>query len=408
MNLSDTDLNDPTILADPYPFYDRARAAAPVLGIAGGAVHVVTTYALVQEATGRTEDFSNDIMGLIAGTRAEEAPVKAVLDRGWPQVQVLLFADPPAHGRFRRLVNLAFSLARVNAIEADIRVLFGEGVERLAGGGIKDFVADFGVPMPVAVIAGQLGLPPEDRDQVKRWTEAFADRLGASITLEREIECAEAVVEFQHAMMAQVERRRAARSDDLLGDLVAASSAGDAPLSDAETLSIIQQLVVAGNETTTNTMSEGVRLLAANPVAQAQLRAEPALIANAVEEMLRLASPTQAMPRVVTRDCELGGVALRAGTLLSLNYAAANRDPARFADPHAFRPDRYDARAHLSFGRGIHQCIGNLLARRELAVAFDVLLKRFGHIELAVDPASLRYNPNALLRGLTSLPVRFA
>ena len=404
MTLADTDLHDPALIADPYPFYDAARAT-PVLPMADGTV-LVTSYTLVQEACARPQDFSNDIMVLFAGARAEHAQVKAVLERGWPQVQVLIMSDPPAHGRFRRLVNLAFSLARVNAIDADIRRLFEDGVERLAGQ--QDFVAAFAVPMPVAVIAAQLGLPPGDAARVKHWTDAFADRLGAAITLPREIECAEAVVEFQHAMMAEIERRRAAPHDDLLGDLVAASSAGDAPLTDAELLSIVQQLVVAGNETTTNTLSEGVRLLATHPDVAARLRADPALIPNAVEEMLRLASPVQGLPRIVVRDCELGGTALTAGTVVSLRFAAANRDPARFAEPHAFRPDRAEARAHLAFGRGVHQCIGNLLARRELTIAFELLLARFERIELAVAPAELRHNPNALLRGLSALPVHFA
>lgn len=405
MSLIDTDLYDPALIADPYPFYDAARAAAPVLAMADGSA-IVTSYALVQEACARPEDFSNDILALFQGARAEHPEIKAVLETGWPQVQVLIMSDPPAHGRFRRLVNLAFSLARVNAIDADVRTIFAGGFERLAGR--HDFVAAFAVPMPVAVIAAQLGLLPEDRDRVKRWTDAFADRLGAAITLEREIECARIVVEFQHAMMAGIERRRAAPHDDLLGDLVSASTGGDVPLSDAELLSVVQQLVVAGNETTTNTLSEGVRLLATHPEVAARLRVDPALIPNAVEEMLRLASPVQALPRIVTRDCELGGVALKAGTVLGLRFAAANRDPARFADPHAFRPDRAEARAHLAFGRGIHQCIGNLLARRELAIAFELLLARFARIDLAVDATRLHYNPNALLRGLSALPVCFA
>lgn len=279
-------------------------------------------------------------------------------------------------------------------------------MDRLAANGGGDFVSGFAVPLPVEVIAGQLGLPPEDRDRVKRWTDAFADRLGATITFERELACAETVVEFQHAMMALVERRRTARHDDLLGDLVGASSAGDAPLVEAELLSVVQQLVVAGNETTTNTLSEGLLLLIRDPGAAAWLRADPTRVPNAVEEMLRLASPVQSLPRVVARDTTLGGVPIAKGSVVMLRWAAANRDPARFADPHRFDPARANARAHLAFGRGIHACIGNMLARRELVTALEELLARFDRIELACAPDALAYNPNALLRGLSALPIR--
>jgi len=404
VSLADTDLADPALIANPHPFHDAARTVAPVMAMASG-VHLVTSFDLVQEAAGRPEDFSSDIDVLFAGARAQEPSVKAVLEQGWPQLPVLIMADPPAHSRYRRLVSQAFSLPRVDAIAADIRRIFRAGVDRLAATGGGDFVRDFAVPLPVEVIAGQLGLPPEDRDRVKRWTDAFADRLGATITLERELACAQTVVEFQHAMMRQIEHRRAAPHDDLLGDLVGASSAGDAPLADAELLSVIQQLVVAGNETTTNTLSEGLLLLIRDPHAAAWLRADPARIPNAVEEMLRLASPVQGLPRVVARDTTLGGVSIAKGSVVMLRWAAANRDPARFPDPHRFDPGRTNTRAHLAFGRGVHACIGNMLARRELITAFEELLARFDTIELACAPDALAYNPNALLRGLTALPV---
>ncbi len=318
----------------------------------------------------------------------------------------MLGSDPPAHSRYRKLVNLAFSLKRVDAIEHRIRSIATDLVDQMAQNERCDFVTAFAVPLPVAMIAGELGLPPEDSERVKRWSTAFVDRLGSMIPLEREIECAREVVEFQHAMKAQIDIRQAEPRNDLLSDLVNARLDGEEPLSIPEMLSIIQQLLVAGNESTTNTLSEGLVILMRTPGALDRLRAETALIPNAVEEILRITSAVAGSWRVVARDCELGGVSLKAGDKLMLRNASANLDPARFADPETFKPDRNNARTHLGFGRGIHQCIGNLLARRELAVALEMLVNRFSSIELDCAPESLVYAPNVLLRGPASVPLR--
>lgn len=399
-------LFDPAVLARPHGFYRQVLAEAPVTQVPGTAVYMIASYALVAEACGRTADFSNDISSLLAGVRSEVPEVKAVLDTGWQQRTVLLMADPPAHSRYRKLVNLAFSLKRVDAIEHRIRALAGGLVDAMATKHSCDFVTDFAVPLPVAMIAGELGLPPSDTGQVKRWSTAFVDRLGGMISLEREIECAREVVEFQHAMKVQIDLRAAAPRDDLLSDLVNANVAGEDPLDTAELLSIIQQILVAGNESTTNTLAEGLVILLRTPGAWARLHADPGLIPNAVEEMLRTASAVAGSWRIATRDCQIGGVDIPAGATVMLRNASANLDPARFPEPEQFQPDRANARTHIGFGRGIHQCIGNLLARRELAVALELLVARFERIELACDEADLVYAPNVLLRGPAAVPVR--
>jgi len=399
-------LFDPAVLARPHAFYRQALAGAPVLRQPGTDTYMIASHALVAEACGRPQDFSNDISALLAGVRSEVPEVKAVLATGWPQQTVLLMADPPAHSRYRKLVNLAFSLKRVDAIEHRIRALAGGLVDAMAAKSECDFITDFAVPLPVAMIAGELGLPPGDTVRVKRWSTAFVDRLGGNISLDREIECAREVVEFQHAMKAQIDLRIGKPRDDLLSDLVNASVEGEDPLSAAEVLSIIQQILVAGNESTTNTLAEGLVILLRTPGAWQRLHAEPGLIPNAVEEMLRTASAVAGSWRIAARDCEIGGIAIPAGATVMLRNASANLDPARFPDPERFEPDRVNARTHIGFGRGIHQCIGNLLARRELAVALELLVGRFAEITLACDEAELTYAPNVLLRGPASVPVR--
>ncbi len=399
-------LFEPEVLARPHAFYRQVLADAPVMQQPGTNTFMIASHALVTEACGRPQDFSNDISSLLAGARSETPEVKAVLDTGWPQQTVLLMADPPSHSRYRKLVNLAFSLKRVDAIEHRIRTLAGGLVEAMAAKSECDFVADFAVPLPVAMIAGELGLPPGDTEQVKRWSTAFVDRLGGMASLEREIECAREVVEFQHAMKAQIDLRIAAPRDDLLSDLVNARVEGEEPLSAAEQLSIIQQILVAGNESTTNTLAEGLVILLRTPGAWERLHAEPGLIPNAVEEMLRTANAVAGSWRIAARDCEIGGVPIPAGATVMLRNASANLDPARYPEPEEFRPDRANARTHIGFGRGIHQCIGNLLARRELAVALELLVGRFERIELACDESELTYAPNVLLRGPASVPIR--
>jgi cytochrome P450 len=406
IDLNSFNFFDPELQAYPHAMYAQAIDESPVLLLPGTDIYLITSHALVAQACARTDDFSNDITVLLSGTRAEVPEIKTILDKGWPQQNVLLMSDPPAHSRYRKLVNLAFSLKRVDAIEGQIRAIINRLIEDMAVRNRCDFVTEFATPLPVAVIAGQLGLPPEDIARVKKWTTAFTDRIGGMISIEREIECAHDVVEFQQAMKVQIDARHAAHHDDLLGDLVAARIDGEAPLSIKELMSILQQILVAGNETTTNTLSEGLLILIQQPAAMAKLRADPSLIPNAVEEILRLASPVQGNWRIVIRDCELGGVAIPAGSKLMIRLAAANRDPARYEQPDILVPERTNARGHLAFGRGIHQCIGNLLARRELSVAFEVLLARFDEIALDCDPATLVYPPNVMLRGMRSLPIR--
>jgi cytochrome P450 len=393
-------------LANPFELYQQLLATQPVVALPGANITLVLSYALVAEATGRIEDFSNDFQGLLSGLRSEDPDVKAILEDGWPQVNTLLTADPPVHTRFRKLVNLAFSMKRVDAIEAHMREIVIALIGGLADRGECEFVRDFAIPLPVQMISEQLGIDRADFATVKRWSDAFADRLGGMISKERELECAREVVEFQHAMKAQIEERRAMPKDDLLSDLVNAQVEGERPLDDAELLSILQQLMVAGNETTTSTLAGGLLQLIRNPDQLRKLQDDPSLIPNAVEEMLRTESPTAGLWRVVARDTELGGVALKQGTMLMLRFAAANRDPARFEEPDRFDVERKNARTHLAFGRGIHMCVGNMLSRKEVTVAFQELIARLNGFEVT-DESALQYPPNMLLRGLSALPIRF-
>ncbi len=404
-------LLDPQVMQDPFPLYQWAHANSPVIELPETGMKIVMNYEMCSEAAGRVEDFSNDFSSVLSGALAEDPDVSGILKEGWPQINTLLTADPPVHTRFRKLVNLAFSMPRVNALESGIRDKVNKLIDgfidnEVNGQGECDFVTDFSVGLPVQVICEQLGFAAEERENVKRWSDAFADRLGHMIPRERELECAREIVEFQKALKIQIDARRAAPTDDLLSDVVNARLDGETPLNDAEIMSVAQQLMVAGNETTTHALAGGIVHLARNPEQQAKVRANPALAGNMIEEVLRLDTPTAGMWRLVMRDCDLGGHSFKAGSMIMLRYAAANRDPAKYPDPDAFDVERTNARTHLAFGKGIHMCVGNMLSRKEMTVAFTQLLARLDDIRIK-DGAELAVSPNLLLRGYISVPITF-
>jgi cytochrome P450 len=396
----------PEILSQPYGHYQQQFAHAPVFQDPATGIYVVIGHQLVSDATSMVDALSNDFGAALSGGSLEDPDIQAILQKGWPQVDTLLTADPPVHTRFRKLVSLAFSMPKVNKLEDHIRQLSNDLIVKSIAKGRCEFVHDFAIPLPVRLISEQMGLEKHGVAKIKQWTDAFVDRIGQMGGKDREMECARLVVEFQHEIKAQIEVRKANPTEDLLSDLVHARVEGERELDDAEIMSVAQQLLVAGNETTTATLAEGMILLADNPVQMAQVKADMSLVPNMVEEMLRLAAPSSGMWRVVKQDIELGGVEIPAGAMLMLRYAAANRDPAKYENPDHFDPARSNARTHLSFGKGIHMCVGNMLSRKELTVAFQEILPRVKSIHIP-DRDAVIYPPNMVLRGTTALPLEF-
>jgi cytochrome P450 len=409
MNKPQGNVFAPETLIDPFDHYRAMHEAGVAIELLEGMnTYVVYSYDLCSEATTKPEIFSNDFTALM-GREADE-DIQAILAEGWPDLPTLLTADHPVHTRNRKLVNLAFSAPRVNAIEADMRQKSIDLIEAFADRGECEFVEEFGVPLPVAMIAGQIGLD-DDPKRVKRWSDAAVDRFSQMVDHDRKLECARSLVEFQHYMKGLIDDRRANGGNDLLTDLVEARIEGETPLIDPEIMSLMQQFMVAGNETTTSTLAGGLLQLIRNPDQMAKAKAaaggrDPKVIGNLVEEALRYETPTAGMWRIVKQDTELGGMAIPAGSVVQLRYAAANRDPSRFSDPDKFDIERTNARTHLSFGKGPHMCVGNMLSRKEMLVAFDELLERLDNFAVA-DENEIRILPNILLRGVTHLPITF-
>jgi cytochrome P450 len=327
---------------------------------------------------------------------------------GYPAVDTMLTQDPPLHRRYRGLVNQAFTARRVATLEPYIRNLCHELIDGFVAAGRCEFVTAFAERVPLTVIADQLGVPLTDYDLFKSWSDAFVAQLSRLATPDEELRAVEQIVEFQHYFAAKLAERRDDRKDDIISDIVHARLDDERPLDVPEMLSIIQQLLVAGNETTTHCIAEGALLLAENPEQLSKLQADPGLIENFTEEVLRLASPTANMWRVVTEDTQIGDVDVPAGTMVQIRFSSANRDERAFADPEQLNVDRDNARSNIAFGHGVHMCIGASLARKELNVAFSVMLERLDDFALDCPREDLHYAPNVLLRGLSALPLRFS
>ena len=425
VDLDDFGLFDPAVQQCPHAYYARMQREAPVFEAAapGAPLHLVTRHADVTEVVLDPATFSSRFDttggGAAGGDYARRLRELYEEEGGYERVGTMLTVDPPDHTRYRRLVSKAFTPRVIAGLEPLIReIAIGLIDELVAADGPVELVEAFAVPLPVTVIAKALNVPDDRLDDFKRWSDASIAGIGTNIGVEERLAAEREVIEYQHYFAEQLERRRTEPQDDLLTNLLNARIDRDAdgiadeavstePLTVAEMLSIIQQLLVAGNETTTKMLTEMMRLLGEHPAEWSALRAatlagDDGAAKAVVEETLRLSTPTQGMFRVVTTDTEVAGVPLPAGSRVVAMYAAANRDPEVFADPDAFRPDRTENAAHLAFGKGIHHCVGAALSRLEGKVAAEELSRRIESFTLA-EGNEFRYHPSFMLRGLTRL-----
>lgn len=401
---------DPETLQCPFPHYARMRAEAPVLKVDMLGIHLVTKHELVLEVVRDPQTFSSQFGGAGMPLPAEHRDqLLEVMAEGYPRVPTMLTADQPEHTRYRRLVAKAFSPREIAALEPEIRRITTMLIDSWIGKGSIEFVEEFAVPLPVRVIAKALNVPDERLADFKRWSDDSIAGIGTNLSIEARLAAERGVNEYQHYFADQLEQRRRHPQDDLLTKLLNARIDDDdsdvedkRPLDMPEMLSIIQQLLVAGNETTTKMLTEMMRLLGERPEEWAAVRADPSRVDRIVEETLRLSTPTQGMFRIVTRDTTLGGVDLPAGSRIVIAFCSANRDEALFDAPDEFDPDRENLREHVAFGKGIHYCLGANLSRLEGRVALQELSRRIESFRLA-DSNRYEYFPSFMLRGLTRL-----
>jgi cytochrome P450 len=391
-------------LADPYPFYHRLRTEDPVHFSDTLQTWMLTSYDDVAAATGDARLSSDRMQFYLNPISAESRPKLASLCEymsRWMSMK-----DPPDHTRLRGLVNKAFTSRSADEMIPHIREISQNLIADLGDGGRADLIGQFAYPLPATVICEMLGIPSDEQTQFRQWSsDIVAFSAGSGLLLEA---AAESTQESQLALVEYcrriIDQRRRQPQDDLISRLISVEQAGT-QLNELELYAMCVQLFVAGHETTTNLIGNGVLALLQHPRDFQQLREHPELIESAVEEFLRYNSPVQRSGRIVLQDMEINGKRLREGESLMLMYGAANRDPGQFTDPDRLILGRQPNR-HMAFGRGPHFCVGAPLARLEAQVAFETILSKLTDIQL--PDGELRWRPSMAMRGLESLEVEYS
>ncbi len=407
VELSELDFFSAEVQECPFHVYQQLQEEAPVWQMPGTNVFVVTRYDDIREIIRDPSRFSSSFSALL-NTGSSNEEVNAIYGQGYEMVETLLTQDPPRHRVYRNLVNKVFSNKRIEGMRSEIEKMSNELIDDWIDEPEVDLLNRFCVPLPIYVISDQLGVPRSELPLIKKWSDASASRLGRLADEEEQIQNAKDIVEFQHYFAALLDRMRETPEDNIISDLANNTIDEGRLLTKPEALGMIQQILVAGNETSTSAIAGGVVLLIQNPDQQAMLRQHPDLIPGAVEEILRLETPTTGMWRRATADTEIGGVDIPEGAFLMVRFAAGNRDESIFTDSGAMSVARENADSHLAFGQGTHFCLGAQLARMELQVALTALLNRTTDWALVEGKNSLKHSPNVLLRGLTDLHIAFS
>ena len=406
--LSDINPLDPNILACPHAFNQRLREEAPVYLCPQTGVYFVSDYPTVVEIAKNEKLFSNEFSMIQAGeAHPRDLEMEAILKKGYRRVDTMLTADPPSQRRYRALCQKPFSASSVAKLRPYIENLANELIDDIIDDGKCNWMDAFAVPMPVRMIAYILGVPLSDMALFKEWSDANVYSFSAGQTREGALNAARLVVDFQHYFADKIESRKHQPTDDVLSDIVNSSADGEQPMDIEECLSVISQLLVAGNETTTSTFAEGMHLLATHPEQVKLVQDDPSLIPNMVEEMLRLSTPTAQMWRICKEDTQVGGVLIPAGATMMIKFGSANRDANQFSEPDSFDVTRDNLKTQIAFGQGVHHCLGAPLARQELIVGFEVILKRLTNFRLPEGEETLNFLPSLLLHPPADLNLIF-
>jgi cytochrome P450 PksS len=395
------DLANPQFKANPYPFYARLRAEAPVWRTTlpdKRAAWLVTRYEDVAGVL-RDDTFAKDRLNAMDPEQLRKTPwVPGFLK---PLERNMLDLDDPDHARLRALVSKAFTPRLIERLRGRIEALCEDLLDAMERKGRAELVGDYALPIPATVIAELLGVPAEDRRYFHRWSGRLV-----SVSSGRDmLRALPAALAFARYLRKLINKRRGDPKDDLITALVRAEEAGD-KLSEDELLAMTFLLLVAGHETTVNLIASGTLALLEHSEQAEALRHNPSLIKTAVEELLRYTSPVElATERYARKDVEIAGETIPRGELVLAVLGSANRDERHFEDPYTLDIGR-DPNRHLAFGRGgVHHCLGAPLARMEGQIAIGALLRRFPHARLAEAPGTLRWRRGLFLRGLQMLPL---
>lgn len=399
------DPGDPVFRADPYPFYDRLRSEQPVFSSARRDELVFTRYDDVARVL-RDPTVSRDVE---ANARFDpNDPIEAARRQRRGGAKTILNLDPPDHTRLRRLVSKAFTPSAIERLRGWMTDRVDTILDRAAIAGGIELIDELAFPLPFDVISELLALPTDRAEEVRDWSMALTQSLEPHCTL-AELEAADAAInQLIPYLFDLIEQRRPNLGNDVLSALIAAEDDGDT-MDHAELLSFVILLYVAGHETTVNLIGNGTLALLRNPDQLAAWRADPALDAIAVDELMRFDGPVQHTIRVAMQPIDFDAgegriVTAEPGQPLMALLGAGNHDPAMFADPHRLQLDRPNAARHLGFSAGIHYCLGASLAKMEATVAITRLIRRFPHLALVGEA---HWRDRITIRGVDRLELTF-
>lgn len=387
-------------MQDPYPLYDRLRAAGPVHRIGESGFYAVCDWATVNDAINRPEDFSSNLTAAMMFTpEGTVAPFE--LDGLGGPTQILATADDPAHAAHRKMLVPQLAAKRIRVMEAFIAETF----DQLWADGLRDrgieWMGALANRLPMMVVAELIGVPAEDVDQLIQWAYASTQLLDGLADEQQLIDAGTAGMEMGKYIHRQFVKTAADRQDNLLGALATARVAGDIEEITAQLMMVI--LFSAGGESTASLLGNAMEILATRPDIQQEVRENPGLLGPFIEESLRYEPPFRGHYRHVVADTTLGGMDLPAGSRLLLLWGAANRDPVQFDAPNEFRLDRPGGKGHITFGKGLHFCIGAALARLEAQIVLRAVLDRTSWVD-AVDAGP--WLPSVLVRRREHLRLR--
>jgi cytochrome P450 len=404
------DMRDPAFIRDPYPLLARMRDDTPVFCDPRSNAVFILRYDDIASVL-RSRRFGRSILHRSTREELNWPPPdgrQAAFDRF--DSNHLLSTEPPVHTRLRSLISTAFTLKRVEDLRGRIAAIVEATLEELAGRAEFDVVSEFAEPLPVTVIAELLGVEPQFRAHLRRWSAAIVKLYEHEHTAEAQRAANEAVVAFDALLRRLIEARRRDPRDDLITALAQVEERGDR-ISEDELIGTCMLLLNAGHEATVNGLGAAVQTLMRQPdawnelVDAARTPGPPGMLfRTAVDELLRYDTPAPLFERWVLEETAVGGFALEPGCQVALMYAAANRDPAKFA-----RPDELDLRRepnpHLTFGLGTHWCLGAPLARLEMQIALQALARHYPQLRLAAGSGAAAYGAGFVIRGLTTLQV---
>jgi cytochrome P450 len=406
-------LLDPIVHAAPRKFYNAMRKLDPVHYDEQLDMYLVSRFEDIQTIQQDPITFSVNQGYHNQQAKGFAAEFREILERdGGGYFPDAIMSDPPYHTRIRKLMDNAFTGHRVKELEPRIENVVAALIDAIADKGSMDAVRDFAIPLTIRIICEQLGLDWDMKDNIQRWSTAVTAQIGRMQDRAEMLAHARDICSLQQYLIAKMKERQAEPREDMISDIVHAKDGeGEGSmLTFAEALSLIRALLVAGNETTATALGNLVYILCTEPKTAHLLKEsveDDRLLNRFVEELLRIEPPVRALSRMTTCAVELGGKLLPEGAHLLLMYASANDQPDIFPCPREFDLERKNIARHVSFGGGVHRCVGAALARMEIKVAARALVRRFDNFRLAIAKNDIRYLPTVATRTMERLPITF-